>query len=81
MAKRTRAKAEAHGEKKKKKNLMLTPTAEKELDQRAATLGISISEYLERFARNELSDIKSLAIQECVLLGELRLTLLHSGKT
>jgi hypothetical protein len=81
MAKRTRAKAEAHGEKKKKKNLMLTPTAEKELDQRAATLGISISEYLERFARNELPDIKSLATQECVLLGESRLTLLHSGKT
>lgn len=81
MAKRTRANAEAHGEKKKKKNLMLTPTAEKELDQRAATLGISISEYLERFARNELPDIKSLATEECVLLGESRLMSLHSGKT
>ncbi len=42
MAKRTRAKPEAHGEKKKKKNLMLTPRAEKQLDQRAAALGISV---------------------------------------
>ena len=81
MAKRTRAKAEAHGEKKKKKNLMLTPTAEQVLDQRAAAMGISISEYLERFARNELPDVMSLTTEERILLGESRLTLLHSGKT
>jgi hypothetical protein len=81
MAKRTRAKAEAHGEKKKKKNLMLTPTASEALDQRAAVLGISISEYLERFARNELPDVMSLTTEERILLGESWLMPLHSGKT
>jgi hypothetical protein len=44
-------------------------------------MGISISEYLERFARNELPDIMSLTTEERILLGESRLTLLHSGKT
>jgi 4,5-epoxidase len=73
MAKRTRAKAEAHGEKKKKKNLMLTPTASEALDQRSAVLGISISEYLERFARNELPDVMSLTIEERILLGDVDL--------
>ena len=60
---------------------MLTPTASEALDQRAAVLGISISEYLERFARNELPDVMSLTTEERIMLGESWLIPLHLGKT
>lgn len=70
MVKRTRAKAEAHGEKKKRKNFMLTPTAEQELDRRAAALGISISEYLDRYARNLLPEVVYMTAEERDTLGE-----------
>lgn len=55
MAKRRRAEPEAHGEKKKRMNIMLTPTAASSLDDRAALMGISRSELIERMARGSVA--------------------------
>jgi len=57
MTKHPRAKGNVRGEKKIRKNLMLTPTAVEHLSEKAEVLGLSISEYLERFARGELPDV------------------------
>jgi len=57
MTKHPRAKGNVRGEKKIRKNLMLTPTAVDHLSEKAEALGISLSEYLERFARGELPDV------------------------
>jgi len=59
------------GENKAQVTIMLTPTATAALDARAAKLGISRSELLERIARQEASmSDTGLTIQEMQILGE-----------
>lgn len=60
-------------EAKKRKNIMVTPLAENVINERAEMLGISFSEYVERFARNELPDALLLPPnnKDREILGEL----------
>lgn len=67
-----RAKGGVRESLKKKKNLMITPLAEKILINRAKELNLSMSEYMERFARNELPDVLLLPNKDDKeILGEL----------
>lgn len=67
-----KASRNSRDEAKKRKNIMMTPTAERILQERAEALNLSVSEYLERFARNELPDAILLPnTKEREILGEL----------
>jgi hypothetical protein len=61
----------ARSENKVKKNLMLTPTAIANMESWAFALNLSLSEYLERFGRQELPNVIRVSNEEeSKLLGE-----------